>query len=110
MNRKIPLDDKPFYSNPIFNLSTFVRSDRKNVKFWMLREDRLTEVKMLAKKRGEATILVNGKYLDVVKVHYFPMGIRDNYLRSVYYFRKLDGLFVKKATKEGLVTDLVSEK
>jgi len=107
---RIDLDDKPFYNLPQFNLTKFVLSNAQNIEFWMLRKDRLIKRLMQAKKRGEETILVNGKKTDVIRVFYSDFGVREKYHRRILYFRKTDGLFVKKRTSRGLMADLVSEK
>jgi len=107
---RIDLDDKPFYNLPQFNLTKFVLSNAQKIEFWMLRKDRLIKRLMQAKKRGEETILVNGEKTDVIRVFYSNFGASEKYHRRVLYFRKTDGLFVKKRTSRGLMADLISEK
>ena len=110
IDKKIALDDKPFYDMPRFNLAKFVLSDQRNVKFWTLRKNKLTKVLMEARKREQGTLLVNGKHMHVVKVLYSENGVREEYYRRLLYFRTSDGLFVKEAASDHFVADLVSEK
>lgn len=101
LDKRIELDDKPFYYTPKFNLTKFVLSDIKALKFWMLRKDKLTKYLMQAEKRGEETIVVNGKEIDVIKVYYSATGMGEKFYKRIYFFRKSDGLFVKKEVPDG---------
>lgn len=110
IDARIDLDDKPFYDDPPFNLTQFVLSDKKHIKFWMMRRDRPAKMQMQAKKREEETLLINGQEMDVIKVACTKSGLREKHFKRFYYFRKSDGLFVKQATSNGLAADLISIK
>ncbi len=110
IDKVVNLDDKPFFDFPEFNLKFFVLSEQRNVYFWMLRKDRLIKRLMYAKKRGEETLLINGKKMDVIKVYYSEAGMREKHYKAFLYFRKSDGLFVKKTVSTGLTTDLINER
>ena len=110
INRTIKLDGKPFYYTPKFNLTHFVLSDAQEITFWMLRKDLLTKYLMQAKKVGEEKITVGDKKYKAVKVYYSATGIGEKYYNRTYYFRKSDGLFIKKENPKGTTTELVDKK
>jgi len=110
IDMKIDLDDKPFYDDPPFNLTKFVLSDKKHIKFWMMRRERPAKMQMQAKKREEETVLINGIEMDVVKVACTKSGMREKHFKRFFYFRRSDGLFVKQVTSNGMAIDLISMK
>ena len=65
---------------------------------------------MKAKKKGDEIIEVNGKKVEAVRVYYSATGIREKYYSRDYYFRKSDGIFIKKVEPDGSIEELVSEK
>lgn len=101
-------DDKPFYFTPKFNLTQFVLSDKTEMEFWMLRKDQLKDYLMQAHKEGVETINVNGKDVEAVKIDYSAAGKWSKYYKRIYYYRKSDGLFIRRKSPEGDVTELVS--
>jgi len=109
-NKTIKLDEKPFYYNPKANLTGFVISDERDIKFWSLRNDDLTKYLMKAIKRGEEIINVNGKDIEAVKVYYAANGIGEKFFNRTYYFRKSDGILVTQDVTDGWKSDLVFEK
>jgi len=110
IDTKIELDNKPFYVIPKLNLAKFALSDMRRIKFWTLRRDKLTKLLMQAKKTGEETIVINGIKVAAVKIHYSATGIRKKHYYRDYYFRKSDGLFIKKIEPDGSTEELVREE
>ena len=63
------------------------------------RRDKMTRLPMQAINKGEETISVNGKKVDVIKVYYSITGkFREKHFNHDYYYRKSDGVFMKKVT------------
>jgi len=110
LNTKIKLADRPFYIIPKLNLTHFALSDTPQIKFWTLRRDTLVKLLMQAEKKGEETIVVNGKKVAAVKILYSATGLRKKYYSRDYYFRKSDGLFIKKVEPDGSTEELVQEE
>ncbi len=96
LDKEVELDNKPFYFTPKFNLMRFAASEAEQVRFWMLRKDELTKYLMQAKKKAVETIIVNGKEVEAIKVYYSATGAGEKFYKRTYYFRKSDGLFLKK--------------
>lgn len=111
IEKTIAFDNRPFYYTPKFNLTGFILSDKENIEFWMLRKDKLSKYLMKAKKVGEETIEVNGKEIDVVKIYYSATGAGEKFYKRYYYYRKRDGLFIKKESPNGKasVAELIRE-
>ncbi|MFT5388171.1 MAG: hypothetical protein ACI9F2_000222 [Lysobacterales bacterium] len=96
LNREIKLDSKPFYFSPKFNLTKFVNTGIKEIRFWTLRKDEFTKYLMVAKNRGVEKIVIEGKEIEVIKVKYSATGPGARFYKRTYYYRKSDGMFVKK--------------
>ncbi|MFH1045558.1 MAG: hypothetical protein V1727_01160 [Candidatus Omnitrophota bacterium] len=97
----IKLDTLPFYFEPKFNLTTFVLSELEKTKFLILRGDALTTLLMQAKKQGEETLTIQGQEIAVIKVYYAATGLGEKYYKRLLYFRKSDGMLVKKEDPAG---------
>ncbi len=106
IDKEITLDDRPLYNHPKVNLTKFVLSDQDNIEFWGLRKATLMKYVMQAKKMGEEIITVDGQAIDTIKVYFSPTGPLKKYYRRTYYFRKSDGLFIKKKPSKGKTTVL----
>ncbi len=102
-------DDRPFYFSPKFNLTKFVLSDDKEIKFWMLRKDKLTEYLMEVTKLGEETITVKGKEVNAIKIRLAATGKGAKYYKRTYFYRKSDGMFLMRKALDGAVTELISK-
>ena len=110
INKTIELeDDNPFYFTPKFNLQKFIMSDDEKIEFWMLRKDKLTPAPMQATKVGVKKITVDGKEVEAVKVKYSAAGKYAKYYRRTYYYRKSDGVFIKRKAPDGSVTELIEK-
>ncbi len=111
IDKEIVLGSKLLYIYPKYSLSKFAMSNLGKIKFWTLRRDKMEKLLMKARKEGEETIVVNGRDVDVIKVYYAITGkLREKHYNHNYYYRKSDGLFVKKEDNKGRIEELVKEQ
>ena len=86
-------------------------SGEPKINFWTLRRDKMGKLPMQAVNKGKTKIKVNGKKVAVIKVYYsITPKIREKYYNHTFYYRKSDGLYVKKEEMDGKVEELVKEK
>lgn len=110
IDKRIKIDDHPFFFHPALGLSEFVRSGEKSQEFWTLRPDNLSEYKMKAENQGTETILVNGEPLKTIRVKWGLTGWLSGFYSQTFWFRESDGVFVKSKISRGLFTELVVER
>ncbi len=66
---------------------------------------------MQAINKGTKTIVVNGEEVEAIKVYYSITGkLRQKHHNFNYYYRKSDGLLIKKEWPKGEIEDLVKEE
>ena len=83
----------------------------QQMKFWSLRRDTMTKLPMQAIRKGVETVMINGKEVEAIKIYYSITGkLRERHFNHNYYFRKSDGLFLKKEEHKGRIEVLVREK
>jgi len=111
IDKKLKIDEKPFYFEPKFSLSAFVLSDEEEIRFWVIPLEKLKVYPMQAKKLGSEILEINGEDVKTVKVYYAATGIGESYYHRHYYYRASDGVFVKKEDPKGSggTTTLVNE-
>lgn len=110
LKKKITLEGKEVHIYPNYSLGKFALSGNKNMNFWSLRRDQLTKIPMKARNDGEETILVNGKRVEAIKIYYTIEGkLREKHYNHTYYYRKSDGLYIKKKESKGEIEELVKE-
>lgn len=110
IERAMAIDDRPFYYNPKIGLAAFVRSGRKQGKFWGFQNKELKVYPMKATNEGPDTISVNGKKVEAVTVHWTVDDFRSAFFKRVYWFRESDGLYLKQKADGGKFRELVSEQ
>jgi len=111
IDKKIELGQKALHIYPKYSLMKLALSDVPKFKFWALRRDELRKLSMQAVHKGEGTITVNGKEIKAIKIYYHIVGkLREKYYNHNYYYRKSDGLFIKKKEQNGRIEILVKEK
>lgn len=110
IKKKIPVEGKEVHIYPNYSLGKFALSGQKSMKLWSLRRDEMTKLPMTVRNDGEETIKVNGKDVKAIKVYYTIEGkLREKHFNHTYYFRKSDGLFIKKEEVKGEIEELVKE-
>ncbi len=107
--KKIKIDDKPFYYNPKLGLRQFVKSHKKSLKFWALRNDDVTEYLMVAYNKGLEMVNVNGYRVEAVKVYWTLPDFRSAFFKRTYWFRKSDNLYIRQKASKGQIRELVKE-
>lgn len=95
VDRRIPLDDRPWFQATSLSLRDFVLSDRKKVAFWTLRTDTLKAYKLEAVKAGGETLTVAGKAVRTVKVELHLAGWMAPLWKSHYWYAAADGSFLR---------------
>ncbi len=108
--RRIKLGNKVLFNIPKFSLSLFALSEKKYIRFIMLRKDLLTNLVMQAWNEGEVDIKINGEVVRSVKIYYGATGIREKYYHFDYYYRKSDGAFLRGVKFDGSIEELVKEE
>jgi len=111
IDKEISVGQKELHIYPKYSLSKFALSDTKKMRFWTIRRDKLTRLPMQAINKGEGIIVINGKKIEAIKVYYSITGkLREKSYNHYYYYRKSDGLFIKKIESKGRIEVLVKEE
>jgi len=111
VDKKLEVGSKALYVYPKYSLSKFALSGMPKMKFWTIRRDRLSKLPMQAVRKGVETVMINDEEVEAVKVYYSIVGkLREKHYNHNYYYRKSDGLFLKKEEKSGRVERLVKEE
>lgn len=109
--KKIEVGDKALLIYPEYSLSKFALSGEPQMNLWTLRRDKMEKIPMQAVNMGKKKVKVNGKKVTVIKVYYsITPKIREKYYNHTFYYRKSDGLYVKKEEMDEKVEELVKEK
>ena len=110
VDKEIELGFKPIYIYPKYSLSKFALSGMREMEFWTLRRDKLSKLPMRARKEGVETIVLNGKEVEAIKVFYSIEGkLREKQYYRYYFFRKSDGMYIKKIEPKGKIELLIKE-
>lgn len=111
VDKALELGNKALHIYPKYSLSKFALSGMPKMKLWSLRRDRLTKLPMQAIRKGIEKIVIDGKEVEVIKVYYSITGkLREKHFNHNYYFRRSDGLFLKKEENNGKIEVLVKEE
>jgi hypothetical protein len=110
VERAMTIDERPFYYNPKIGLSAFVRTGRRNGKFWGFQNRELKVYPMKAFNKGLDVISVNGEDVEAIKVYWTVDDFRSAFFKRIYWFRASDGLYLKQTTDGGKFRELVTEE
>ena len=111
VEKALALENKYLHIYPNYTLGRFAFSGAKTMKLWSIRRDELELLPMQARVEGEETITIDGKKINVVKVYYSIVGkMREKFYNHRYYYRKSDGVYLKKIQQDGEIEVLVKEK
>lgn len=97
IDKIVEIDESIWVNKVDHALSNWVRSDKDEIEFWILKlSSDLDPLKIHAKKVGEETLKLDGKTFQTTKVKLTLCGLFLSHLWSSYYwYRKEDGLFLK---------------
>ncbi|MBF0484283.1 MAG: hypothetical protein HQL25_06210 [Candidatus Omnitrophica bacterium] len=109
IQKVINIDNAPFLFNPKIGLMGFVKSDKEQLKYWGFRSDSLEVFKMQAKRKGIEIIEVNGIKTECYKIWWAPEAFAGIFNR-IYWFRTLDGIYVKQSAEEGVIRELIKQE
>jgi hypothetical protein len=110
VDKRMKIDDLPFFSNPTIGLEEFVRTGKKKMDFRIIRPDDLSQYKMKAENKGEQIITVGDKPIEVIQVKWGLTGLRSKFYSQTYWFRKSDGVFVRSKISYDRFSELVKER
>jgi len=110
IDKKIKINDRPFFFHPALGLSQFARSGKKSLEFWAIRPDKLKGYKMKAKRQDEETITLNGAEVETVKVKWGLTGLLSKFVNQTSWYRKSDGVFVRSSAFRGTFMELVDKQ
>jgi hypothetical protein len=95
ISKELEVDDAPWYQALTVCLRAFLRSDRSETRFWMIRPDTLQPVKMRAEKVGRESVAVADRHFDAWNVKVCLDGPLSIFWHAHYWYRLEDGLFLK---------------
>jgi hypothetical protein len=95
INKKLPIDDAPWYQATSCSFRPFVLSSRKEIRFWTVRYDTLKAHKIRAVKKRRQVLHLNGAEEDAVEVELRLSGMLALFWKCSYWFRRSDGVFLR---------------
>lgn len=111
VEKQLEVGSKALHIYPKYSLSKFALSGMPRMKLWTLRRDEMTKLPMQAIRKGVETVSVNGEDVEAIKVYYSIVGkLREKHFNHNYYYRKSDGLFLKKEENSGRIETLIKEE
>ncbi len=102
--------DLPFLYNPKIGLKGFAASDQERIEFWGFRGDNLSEFLMKAEKQGVASVLIDGRSHDALKIYWAATGLGERFFNRVYYYRLSDGEFLTQDPTDGWTMHLMDAR
>jgi hypothetical protein len=95
INKKLPVDDAPWYQATSWSLRAFVLSPQEAIRFWTVRIDTLRAYKIKAVKKRRMILNLNGVKEKAVEVELRLGGMLSLFWKSSYWFRQSDGVFLR---------------
>ena len=109
INESIKVDDCPWFQASSLSLKDFVISNKKQIKFWILRPKTLKAYKLKAEKLGIEDLQLKDRTMKTVKIRLSLDGWRSQLWSSTYWFSARDGLFLRfEAKTDRLGTEKVT--
>ena len=102
INKCYTIGHDHWYQAPSWALRQFVLSKRKNVDFYMIRQDKLRPIKLMATKDDPGTLLLNGQEVKAFRVRLTLTGFKKKLWHGQYWFRQSDGAFLQYKGVNGL--------
>ena len=95
VDKELEKDGLPWFQSLYYSLSRFVKSDKEEIRFWMIRPDNLSLVKLVATKKAVETIRVNGRKETTQKVRISATGLLSLLWHGHYWYRQHDGVLLQ---------------
>lgn len=114
-DKKIPIDDRPWYQPLSYSLGRFLNSQEKKTSFWVIRADNVEVIALTAKKIGYEVVSLAGNDMYAQKIEIRAEGFLAGFWSAKYWYRDKDNLFLRYRSVHGLpgtaetVVELVSE-
>lgn len=102
IDRKVEIDDIPWYQATTWSLRNFVLSKEASKVFWTIRASSLKPYKVVATKIGEEPLEGLTGMNQTIKVELRIQGFLSHFWKSHYWFRKSDGVFLRFEGTKGL--------
>ena len=93
--KRHPIDEAPWFQPLSYALQPFVQSDRKALRFWLIRTDNFEPVKLKAVRSGTEKIFVDGRNYSSSRIDVSPSGPLSFVWHGSYWFRRSDGVFLQ---------------
>lgn len=95
ISKTVAIDTAPWYQSLSWSLRRLVLSDDTQIEFWTMRPDTLEIHKMVARKKGEEEMPIEGATGPVVKLEVRLKGMLSPFWSSTYWYRKTDGVWLR---------------
>lgn len=95
VKKTIPIDSSPWFQAIEFALFSFLQSQAKECSFWMIRPTDMNMFKMVARRKAEESISVDGRCERAVQVTVSPTGIAGRLWHATVWYRMKDYKFLK---------------
>ena len=92
-----PIDEAPWFQPLSYALQPFMQSDRRTLRFWLIRTDNFEPVKLKAVRSGTEEIFVDGRQYSSSRIDVSPSGPLSFVWHGSYWFRQSDAVFLQYA-------------
>lgn len=102
IHKVLQIDAAPWYQAMSISLRTVLDSQKSSMKFWTLRPDELTPLKLKAIKKGKEILHIGDRQVKTQKIEIRLTGLGGLFGHSLYWFRCEDGLFLQYQGPRGV--------
>lgn len=95
------IDSKPWFQPLSYSLRPFVKSDDREVTFWMINPDDLSVHKLKAEKVDPEKIEINGQKIETMPIEIRLSGMLSLFWSATYWFKIPEPLFVRYESVHG---------
>jgi len=94
---RFPIDEAPWFQPISYALQPFAHSNRKVLRFWLIRTDNFKPVKLKAVRSDTEGIFIDGRCYFSNRIDVSPNGPLSFVWHGSYWFRQSDGVFLQYA-------------
>ncbi len=95
--KRHPIDEAPWLQPLSYALQSYSQSDRRTLRFWLIRTDNFEPVKLKAVRSGTEEIFVDGRQYSSSRIDVSPSGPLSFVWHGSYWFRQSDAVFLQYA-------------